>query len=462
MNIRLKLLLVAALPLLVALGLTALVLQQQQRELAERQRSLVRNASMELTRAEMRHYVALALSTVSPLYNTGRDDDDVKRLAMQQLVNLDYGPDGYFFLYDYTGKSLMHPRQPELVGQMLIDQRDVNGLPVIRTMVDRAKAGGGFVEYTWPKPSSQKQAPKLSYVTGLDRWQWMIGTGIYTDDVDRVISQLDAQLAGSLDTTLRWVALATGGSLLLVLAGVLGLSINQLRAADTKLTLLARQLVRSQEEERAWLSRELHDGTSQTLVSAKLLTESALERLPTDNGARPLLQRSLDRMTDALTEVRSISHRLRPAELDTLGLTTALRLLGDETCGAAGMRLEFTAADTEPAGLPAEIRTTLFRVAQEALANVLKHAQATRVRMAFGEADGGVSLAIEDDGRGFDPEAVAQHPRRGIGLSNMRERLAAVGGSLEVASRSDDLRSPGTQVKAHVPRIAIERLARVA
>jgi two-component system, NarL family, sensor kinase len=458
MNLRLKLLLVATLPLLLAFGLTAWVLRQQQADLSQHQRDLVRSAYIEVTKAELRHYVALALSTVSPLYNTGRDDDDIKRLAMQQLVNLDYGPDGYFFLYDYSGRSLMHPREPELVGRDLIDMRDAGGQPVIRLMIDKARAGGGFIDYLWNKPSTHVQAPKLGYVTGLERWQWMIGTGIYTDEVDQVVRQLDAQMDASLATTQRWVAAAAALSVAVVLASVLGLSITELRAADAKLTLLARRLVRSQEDERAWLSRELHDSTSQTLVSAKLLTESAIERLPEqDKAVRPVLARALARLGEALERVREISHRLRPAELDTLGLKTALRQLGEEGCAAAGLRFTFDAADHEPQGLSDEIRTTLFRVAQEALANVQKHAQATHVHVSLAHGDAGLALTVEDDGRGFDPAAVAQHPRRGIGLRNMRERLNDVGGTFDIESGG-----LGTRIVAQVPRVPGQRWATAA
>jgi two-component system NarL family sensor kinase len=452
MNLRLKLLLVALLPLLAALALTVIVLQQQQADLARRQLELVRSSYTEGTQSELRHYVALALSTISPLYNTGRDDEEIQRLAMQQLVNLDYGPDGYFFLYNYQGRNLMHPRQPELVGQDLIGFKDATGLPVIKLMIDKARAGGGFVEYTWNKPSSRAQTPKLAYVTGLDRWQWMIGTGIYTDDLDRVVAQLNTHLATNLATTLRWVAAAGAASVAVVLFAVLGLSLTELRAADAKLTLLARKVVRSQEDERARLSRELHDGTSQTLVSAKLLAESALERLSADDDrARPMLERALVRMGEALEDVRGISHRLRPAELDMLGLTTALRVLGEEMCSASGVRFVFEAQDA-PHDLPDEVRTTLFRVSQEALTNVHKHAAASEVRLTLESPDGGVRLAIEDDGRGFDNHAVAKHPRRGIGLRNMRERLAELGGTLELSSRPHC-----TRVLAEVPRSALRR-----
>ena len=456
MNLRAKLLLVATVPLVMAFVLTAWVMRWEQASLGKRQQELVRSAYSNATRAELRHYVALALSTVSPLYNTGRDDDDVRRLAMQQLVNLDYGPDGYFFLYDYSGKCLMHPRQPELVGQQLLDQKDARGFPVIRKMVDTARSGGGFVEYTWLKPSTHEQAPKLAYVTGLDRWGWMIGTGIYTDDVDGVERGLGEQLSASLATTLRWVAVATAASAALVMASVLGLSLTELRAADAKLTLLARQLVRSQEDERAWLSRELHDGTSQTLVAAKLLTESALERLPReDTQVRPMLQRALARLASALEGVRGISHRLRPAELDILGLTTALRQLGDETCTAAGIQFNFVESGEGAGTLPDEVRTTLFRVGQEALTNALKHARAKHIRMHYFQGSQGLRLTVADDGLGFDPEAVAQHPRQGIGLRNMRERLVSVGGSLNLLSGHS-----GTTLTAVVPQTVLQRLAR--
>lgn len=456
MKLRGKLLLVSLLPLIASFALTAWVLRQQQQELAGRQRQLVQDSYSAVTQAELRHYVALALSTISPLYNTGRDDEEVKREAMKRLAQLDYGPDGYFFLYDFDGTNLMHPRQPELVGKNLMDMRDARGQPAIRMMIDKAKAGGGIVEYTWNKPSTRENASKLAYVTGLERWHWMLGTGIYTDDLDHVKQQLDQQLASNVATTMRIIALGTAGSIALVLLSVLSIGWSELRAADAKLTLLTRQVVRSQEDERAWLSRELHDGTSQTLVSAKLLTESALERLPAqEEGLRPVLLRALDRVNRALADVRGMSHRLRPAELDQLGLATALRQLGQEMCQAAGLQFQLENGD-DLDDLPDEIRTTLFRVAQEALTNAVKHARAGRIRIALGTvADGSVRLAVEDDGRGFDSEAMVQHPQRGIGLRNMRERLVAVGGTLAIESRPQR-----TAVIAEVPAGAVRRLAR--
>jgi two-component system NarL family sensor kinase len=99
------------------------------------------------------------------------------------------------------------------------------------------------------------------------------------------------------------------------------------------------------------------------------------------------------------------------------------------------------------------VKTVLFRVAQEALANVAKHAAATRVRLALRFGGAGVSLEVEDDGRGFDVEAVQLDPRRGIGLRNMRERLASIGGRFEVVSAP----GAGTRLRGEVPAEAVER-----
>ena len=169
-----------------------------------------------------------------------------------------------------------------------------------------------------------------------------------------------------------------------------------------------------------------------------------------------MLQRATSRINDALNDVRNISHRLRPAELDTLGLASALRRLGEEMCSPSGIVFELT-ADEALTALPDEIRTTLFRVAQEALTNVVKHAGATQVRVSLNINITGLSLAIEDNGKGFDLEAVAGNPRQGIGLRNMRERLVSIGGRLQINARPQQ-----TTVLAEVPDEVVSDSARSA
>jgi len=453
MRLKTKILLLAALPLLAALAVIAFTVQQQDRALAQRERALVERGYMEARRAELRHYVLLAASVVRPLHDSGRDNPAARAEAMRLLSSLDYGHDGYFFLYDLHGTVLAHSRQPELVGQNLWELRDPLGRPTIQRLIAQARAGGGYVEYLWRKPSSGEMAPKLGYVMALPRWGWMLGSGLYLDDIHATLAQLDQQVSSNVRDTLLGIAGIAAAGVAVISASGLLLNLSEHRIADAKLRLLARQVVQSQEDERAHLARELHDGTSQMLVSAKLCIESAVHELGHAGRAPPsALGKALQRLNDTLVEVRRISHRLRPALLDTLGLPAALEHLGREFTenGRIDARV---AVDGEPAELPGEVKTALFRVTQEALTNVAKHAGAARVRVVLRFDAEGVELAVSDDGRGFDVEAVLGHPTRGLGLRHMRERLAAIGGRLDLQSRVD-----GTRLVATVPDAAIRRL----
>ncbi|HJV59990.1 MAG TPA: cache domain-containing protein, partial [Albitalea sp.] len=425
MRLKVKIFLLAVIPLVGSLALIALAVSYQARDLASKERALVEAATMASKKAELRHYVDVAQSALAPLYGSGRNDEMTKQEAIRLLASLDFGSDGYFFLYDMAGKNLMHPRQPELVGRDLWDMRDANGTPVIQNLIARAREGGGFVHYMWNKPSTGQPAPKLGYAVALPRWNWMLGTGIYLDDVQATMSQIDRQVTANVTATMWWIAGIAVLSAALIGACGLVLNLSESRIADAKLRLLARQVVQSQEAERAHLSRELHDSTSQTLVSIKLLMESAIAKLA--DGAPPALHKALDRLKAALGEVRNISHRLRPAELDVLGLPAALQHLADEFGDHSQMALGVRVRG-EVEHLPDEIKTVLFRIAQEALTNIEKHAVASRVTLWLVFAPSGLRMRIADDGRGFDVDAVQLDPKRGIGLRNMRERMVSIGG----------------------------------
>src|SRR5574343_2062384 len=154
MKLRGKILLLAIAPLLASLALIAAGVRQQEGELVAREHATVQRAYMEARRDELRHYVDLALSTVQPLYAQAQGQDAQARRqaseqALQRLAALDYGADGYFFVYDLQGRVLMHSRQPELLGQNLWDLRDPGGRPTIQQLIAQAKAGGGYVDYLW-------------------------------------------------------------------------------------------------------------------------------------------------------------------------------------------------------------------------------------------------------------------------------------------------------------------------
>ena len=474
MRLRLKIALLALLPLVASLLLIAVAVRQQERELLAREHAAVQRAYMDARRDELRHYVELAVSTLQPLYDrtpglaaqgSAADVERDKREALRLLSALDYGEDGYFFVYDLQGRVLMHSRQPELVGRDLWGLRDAQGRPTIQQLIARAQAGGGYVDYEWRKPSSGERAPKLGYVVAMERWNWMLGTGLYLDGIRATLEQLDREAQANIARTMWGIAAIAVFGVALISVCALALNLSEHRQSEAKLRALAHEVVRSQEDERAHLSRELHDGVSQTLVSTKLLIESAQQA-----GSTVLLPRALERLNASLTEVRGLSHRLRPALLDTLGLPAALEHLAGEFGDSGAMPVSMRVTGT-PRELPELLNTVLFRVAQEALTNVAKHAGAARVEMSLefgpvGSPDsargepGGVLLRVLDDGAGFDPadaeRAEREDPRRGIGLRNMRERMASVGGVLDLQA------SPGhgTQIEALMPAAAIRRLAR--
>ena len=193
MKLRQKVIFLAIAPLILALCAIALFVRHQAVTLAQQQRATIQQAYLASKEAELKHYVALATHSVAHLYDSGRNDPATLDEAKRILSTLSYGDDGYFFIYDLQGKNLMHPRQPELVGHNLWNLRDPTGEPTVQRLIERANAGGGLERYVWLKPSTSKPAPKLGYVVPMERWGWMMGTGIYLDDVDAALAKIDAQ-----------------------------------------------------------------------------------------------------------------------------------------------------------------------------------------------------------------------------------------------------------------------------
>lgn len=451
MKLRQKIILLAIAPLILALCAIAFAVQHEANLLAQQQRTTVETAYLASKEEELRHYVSLATRSIAHLYESGRNDQATLDEAKAIISKLDYGgDDGYFFIYDLEGTNLMHPRKPELVGRNLWDLTDVAGNLTIQRLLARARSGGGFERYLWEKPSTHKIAPKLGYVVILDRWGWMLGTGIYLDDVDAALTKIDTQVSGNIQTTMLWItAIAIASALAIALSG-LALNISEYRVADAKLKVLAQRVVRSQEDERARLSRDLHDGISQWLVSIKLQVESGIAKLTGQSAqpesARASFDRAADQLNDVLGEVRRISHDLRPAILDDIGLAAALAHLSREFSDLSALPADFEQQGS-PDGLSDAGNTVLFRIAQEALTNIKRHAHATEVRLKLAGDTNSVKLTISDNGVGFDVARIAEHPKRGIGLRNMHERLEAVGGGLELRSSAS-----GTDVIATLPR----------
>ena len=449
MKLRQKIIFLAIVPLVLALCAIALVVRHQAVKLGQQQRASVQTAYLASKDAELRHYVELATRSIAHLYASGRTDAAAQEEAKRILERLDYGDDGYFFVYDQHGKNLVHPRQPELVGKEMWNWRDAAGSLTIQNLITRANANGGYVRYLWEKPSSHTVAPKLGYVVAIPNWGWVIGTGIYLDDVDAALEKIDTQVSGHLHQTMLFIAgIAILSAVLVALSGLL-LNLSEHRVADAKLKQLAQRVVGSQEEERARLSRDLHDGISQWLVSIKLQIEAAIIKLSGTpeqaTSAKASFARTATQINDVLAEVRRISHDLRPAILDDLGLAAALEHLSQEWSGNTALPISFSAKATSDS-LSEVANTVLFRIAQEALTNISRHAKATQITMTLVSDATHVTLEIRDNGIGFNRDQIDDHPKRGIGLRNMVERLEAVDGRFSLLSNHE-----GTVVIAQVP-----------
>lgn len=456
MKLRHKLILLAVLPLLLALAAIAATLLYQAQQMALQQRAAVQQVFLQNKQAELRHYLKLGLAAIDELYQQTHNQAAAQAQAKRVLSQLDFGSDGYFFIYDLNGTNIMHPRQPELPGKNLWDQRDPQGRYTIRELINTAQEGGGTLLYTWRKPSSGQLATKLGYVLKLERWGWVVGTGLYMDEIDQTLQKLDQQVSENRRRTLIWIAMIALISTISIAACGLLLNMSESRLAEQKLKMLAQNVVHSQEEERARLSRDLHDGLSQLLVSTKLLLESAIDRFTpgassppnmlTNSLALAPMQKALAQLNQALAEVRQISHDLRPALLDDLGLEAACQQLADEFEQASGMAVSFE-VDGETPHLSGAANTMLYRILQEALTNIHKHAKhANQVRICLHGDAQHFLFSIHDNGAGFVWADVANNPGRGIGISNMRERLAAIGGQLKIHSGAQ-----GTSVIAQVP-----------
>ena len=214
-----------------------------------------------------------------------------------------------------------------------------------------------------------------------------------------------------------------------------------------KLQVLSRRLVEAQETERRNIARELHDEIGQALTVMQLNLQAMLQSPGTDALA-PRLNESLEVVERVLEQVQDISLDLRPSMLDDLGLEPALRWYTDRQAALVGLKVEFHADPLEQR-LDPVIETECFRVAQEALTNVVRHAQAKTVTVELRKEAGQLHLRVRDDGIGFDVAAVREKAVRGasLGLLSMEERAALAGGGLEFNS----VPGQGTEVHAWFP-----------
>ncbi|MGE5816097.1 MAG: ATP-binding protein [Acidobacteriota bacterium] len=232
--------------------------------------------------------------------------------------------------------------------------------------------------------------------------------------------------------------------------GRLAAALEQMRKAlvqDELLGRLFRKVIAAQEEERKRLARELHDETSQQLTALGMQLDLIGRNVPAESPAAARLQDTRQLVGRMVDDLHRVIYDLRPSILDDLGLLPAIRWYAERlTKRGVAVQFEFPEA---PPDLTPEARIAVFRVVQEALSNVERHARAETVLVGCDIGSREMTIEVEDDGVGFEPEEMRQ-PResgQGLGLLGMRERLALLGGTCTVESQ----RGNGTRVVIHLP-----------
>lgn len=253
-----------------------------------------------------------------------------------------------------------------------------------------------------------------------------------------------AQMPGSL--SIRPLVRKGGKS---VTFGIVLTDMTEARRSEELLRTLTNRVVQAQEAERGHLAHELHDTVTQMLCAVLVRSHTLADRLPARNQPAKRAAEALDEIIrDTVVEVERISRNLRPSVLDQLGLVAGLRDTGTEFANRTGIPVKMVCVHLT-VRLPADTELALYRILQETLKNVEKHARARHVTVRLAKLDEVVQLTITDDGIGFDPDHIGARSKGegGFGLLGIRERAISVGGIFRIKS----VRRVGTEIDIRIP-----------
>ncbi|ORT49675.1 histidine kinase [Vibrio sp. qd031] len=437
MPLKTKLFLLTIVPLCIVFVSVVWISVFQMKQLGENEISLFETKMLESREQALLDSADIALAAISHIISDEAIPDHIAQQEVKKILrNLRYSDDGYFFVYDQHGFNLVHPISLELEGRNLLHLKDQFGDSIIGSLLHAAQNGGGYHNYDWQRPSTGKVAAKMSYAVWLDRWDWMIGTGIYIEDIVTDVANMQRSVQSNVNNTFFSLTSIFVISVVLIVLVTLVINVREHRLADSNLKELAHKTVMLQEDEKKHLSRELHDGVNQMLVSSICHLDLAMSRVKDSGDFEQVkhLEGSRNGILSAIKEVRDISHAMRPSALDDIGFLAAINSLLDDFNSHSNIDVSRVLSDdiTQPAP---EKATMLYRVIQEALTNIDKHAKASRVEFLFQQLGESYQVIVRDNGIGFDRNSLKGND--GIGLRNMRERVEFVGGSFDIDSAKD-------------------------
>lgn len=453
MILPLKLLYIAVFQVILTSIMVIFFFSSEYRELSSQSLRSVEHFLLEQKKRELENYTELAVSSVEHMFADDRVIDEAAQSEVVDLLNhlLYNGNDGYFFVYDSEGTNIAHPKEPFRIGKNWWQLENEKGEKIVQILIEKAKAGGGFHRYKWSKPSAEAKVDKMGYSVFLDKWQWMLGTGVYLDDVNQQVSILQEEIDHHINKTQKIVLIVALGSIFIIFILGLIVTLKQKKKDSLQIDKLGQKIINLQEEERRHISRELHDGIIQMLVSIKYSIEATGIFLSQLKQQKPKSQIAAENnLSTAIQEIRRISHHLHPRILDELGLSAAMDALSKEFSELTGIQVKVIKPKLRKL-LPDNINTTLYRVVQESLTNIQKHAKASCVVIELSVKHSWLTLTICDNGKGFDTEANQENKSNiddfGIGLRNLAERIEYHSGIFEVSSTNK-----GTRITAKIPK----------
>lgn len=433
MTIPLRMLYISVIQVILTSFITYYFVTHQYQELSKNNVQTLEAFLISQKEQELKNYTAIALSSVEHMYELFKDKN---KLSVEDIFkNILYNDDdGYFFIYDNAGVAIVHPKEQDRVGKSWWDLEDDNGENTIQILLANAHRGGGFYRYNWRKPSENKKVPKMSYSLYSEKWQWMLGTGVYLDDVYLQLGNLQAEIDNHMNNTKQIILIVAFSSIFFIFLFGIAVNLNHKKKAEAKISELGQRVIDVQEEENRHISRELHDGIIQILISIKYSIEATTMFLSKNKQQKPPpLKQAEKSLSIAIQEVRRISHHMHPQILDELGLSDAIESIANDFYKRTKVQVKVIKPVLRKL-LPDFINTTLFRVVQESLTNIEKHAKAKNILIEISIKQSWLTMIIQDDGIGFDVEGMNSNVNSGIGLRNLVERVEYHLGKFEINS----------------------------
>jgi two-component system sensor histidine kinase UhpB len=386
----------------------------------------------------------------------------------QEIQKLRVGEEGTAYLVDRQGRLIYHPisrligtdfssreavqqlQQGTLVGAVTSHENgqpsNVEGYAVVQVTGWGLVIGEPWAQVVEPAQRALKPIAVV-LIVGLIAVAAFVSLGVQavTDPIQNLVIQTRQVTAGDYDAQVTLSRIKE--------IRELGMAFNEMVEQIRKYRAGVRQYVaditQSQEEERKRIARELHDDTVQSLIAIGQRIELIKGVLDDPIEARTRLSELRTMVTGAIASVRQFSRDLRPLALEDLGLVAAMQYLVNQLTQSEGIHVDFRVEGT-PEGLPADMEVAIYRILQEALNNVKKHAHATEVTVLAQFAEKQIRLTVEDDGCGFTvPDSITDFASSGsFGVMGLQERAHLFGGNIEVESQLDK----GTLVRLIIPR----------